>query len=483
MENYYDLLGLQPGCSKRQLKKAYHAAIRRLETGDLIGEERLEQAYRNINADRKHQKLEKKKHGFWKTSKESRARFTGPHGSEAAINVIKRFGFRELICALGVILISWAFYLLCSFVTPNLFPVSQYPLLAKTFSQRLVAAVTQLTLYVVLVIAYICHSLRRRTNGLRRLRLGFIFGCALLIVAFFVPQNQIGNTVSLLRDMKPLKQNTFAVTNNILLEDAFLQTKNSFGNLYTYKAGKSNKVFIPESLLEDPEGTVHQAVVTFLPHTHAAAKVNVRAMENHMFGSIGDCFFLDFPTNKNIKSIYLRRSDATLVIERTDSIGVVKAKLSELDLKDKNGQPVPFTITADKMAAAILPDDRLLVSFTVEDDDGHNTCVAAVIDQITGAIMGHWRLKGEFPFKLFSCAHKYYLFTQSLVKTSFVDRVYYMQIYDPAQNKIVHTAPESYSLGSAPHIGSFDSNCVWISKHSNGEDPIGKFTVPKDLMN
>lgn len=482
MGNYYDLLGLKPGCSKRQLKEAYRAAIAQLEVGDLIGEEQLVQAYRFINANRKHRKLEKKKRGFWKTSKEFRAHFTGPRGSEAAKNVVKRFGMKELLCALGVIAISSAVYLLCSFITPNLFPASQYPLLASTFSRKLVSAIAQVIVYVVFIIVYVCHSLRRRMNGLRRLRLGFLLGCALLAVGLFVPQNQIGNTVSLLQDIAPLKQGSFSVTKNILLEDAFLQTKNKFGNLYTCKARKSNKVFIPESLLEDANGTVHQAVVTFLPHTYAAAKVEVRAMENHMFGSIGDCFFLNIPDNTGVKSMYLRRSNATLVIERAGTDKIVKSQLHTINLKNSNGTPLLSTVTADKLTAEVLPQERLFLSFTAEDESGNNTCVAVVIDQKTGKILNSWRMKGEFAFKIFSCAGRYYVFTQSLVKDSFTDRSYYMQIFDPRQNAIVYTAPESYILTFPPHIGSFDSNGVWISKHSNGEELIGKYTVSKKLM-
>lgn len=482
MKNYYDLLGLKPGCTKKELKKAYRAALEQLETGDLIGEEELTQAYRFINAARKHQRPERKKYGFWKMSKEFRAHFTGPRGSEAARSVIRRFGIKELFTAVGIIVFSWLVYLLLSAVMPNLFSDSRYPLLALDFSKKLVSASAKLLVYGICIVIYVCRSLRRRTNGLRKLNLGFLAGCVLLVLGLFIPQNQLSNTASLLLDIGPLQQEQFSVTKNILLEDAFLQTNNLFGDLYTYKSGKSNRVYIPKSLLEDADGTVHQAVVTFLPHTHAAAKVQVRAMENHLYGSIGDCFFLDLPNESDAQEIYLRRSSATLVMEQGSAQAPVQTDLRTVKLKNEEGQPLVETVTSDKMAALALSQHRLFLCFTAEDSVGTHTCVAVIIDRESGKILKSWELQGQFVYRVFSCANRDYVFTQALVKDSFTERTYSMQIFDPAAADFVYTAPENYILGSAPHIASFAENGVWISKHTNGENPIGKFTVPESLM-
>ena len=488
MENSYNILGVKPGCSKRQLRDAYKKAIAKLEPDDMIGEERITQAYLSVQADRKHRRIKKKQYGIWKPSKEFHAPYTGPHGSISARNAMSRFRFLTLFQAVGIVLLSWAVYFFCLTVTPNLFPSSQYPQLAKTFSERLTAACAQLLCCVVFTILYVCHYFRRREDGLRRVSMGFLFGITCLIVGLLVPQNQFVNTTALVSDIQPLVSNQLSSTKNILLEDGFLQTKNSFGNTYTYKIEKSKKsVYIPSNLLTNPDGTVHQASVTFLPHTYAAARVEIRAMKNYIFSCIGDCFYIDVPGNaEDIESLYLKRSTASLVIEHKN-VGKTKgSKLTtdfcKLFLKDKLGQPLISEITADKVAASILPNKHLLLAFTAEDTKGGNTCIAAEINQKTGKVENTFQLKGNFIFRLFSCAGRYYFFSESPVKTSFTDRQYFLQVYDPAQQKIVYTSPQSFTLSLAPHVASFSHNGVWISKHSNGEEPIGKFPVPKIYM-
>lgn len=490
MKNCYDILGVKPECSKKKLKKAYMAAISHLEPDDLIGEEQIEQAYRTALANRQHRNVSQKQHGIWQPSKKFRAPYTGPHGSIAARNAIKRFGFKSFFCALGIILLSWGCYFLCILIIPNLFPSSQYSQLAKVFSKELVAALVQLILYIVLTILYVCHVLHRGKNGLRKLKMGSLCGFACLLIGLQVPQSQFVHTVSLINDIKPLSSNHLSSTKNILLEDAFLQTGNRFGDTYTYKVDKTGKtytVFIPSNLLTSPNGTVHQASVTFLPHTCAAAKVSVRAMKNQMFGCIGDCFYLNVPKDTGVNSIYLKRSSAALFIEHLKANNResqnIKCNLKSIQLKNPQGTPLVTEITADKVASSLLKDGDLLLCFTAEDDLGNHSCIASVIHQQTGTIINSFKLNGECAYRFFSCAGRYYFFTESAVKESLTAHRYYLQVYDPEQRRIVWTSPQSFTLSSAPHIASFQNNGVWISKHSNGEKPIGEFTVPKEYMN
>lgn len=487
MDKNYELLGLQPGCSKKQLKKAYLTAIQELEDDNLVGEQKLSEAYRMIKAELKHGNIKKKPRGFWKTSKKTRAYYTGPHGSAAARSALRRFGLRDLLCAISIVLLSWLLYFFCEAVTLNIFPSSQYPLLAKTFSGRLVAAVVRLIAYIAAYIFYFYYFLLRKVNGMRRLRHGFVFGFFILLICLFVPQNQLFNTGMLLSDVSAMKENHFSVVRNIILEDSPVQTNNTFGDLYTYKIKSSSEsVYIPKQLLEDPNGKVHQASVAFLPHSHAAAKVDVRATEHKLISCIGDCFYIDLKGNTDIKSLYLQRSSKTLVIEpKTESSeksNIIHVNLGTIPLKNASGKQTVNTISSDNIAAALLPNGKLLLAFSAEDSTGQYKCVAAVIQQKTGQIVSSWQLNGEFVYKLYSCSGRYYIFTQSLVENSFTERMYALQLYDPAANRIVYTADKQYTLPYSPHIANFAEDGVWISKHSNGASPIGKFSVPQMYM-
>ncbi|MCH3971997.1 MAG: J domain-containing protein [Oscillospiraceae bacterium] len=487
MEEYYELLGLAPGCSKKELKTAYMNAMAHLETGDLIGEQKLVRAYQEVLADIKQCSIQEKQRGFWKTSKKSRARYTGPRGSNAARNMLQRFGLRDLLTAVAIVVLSWVLYIVLEKITPNIFPGSQYPLLAKTFSGRLVAAVVRLVAYLAVYAFYFYYFLVRKINGMRHLRHGFVYGFFILLIGLSFPQNQFINTYSLLSDVSALKNNNLCVTQSTLFEDAPVQTNNAFGDLYTYRGKTNTTIYIPKQLFEDPNGQVHQAVVTFLPHTHAAGKVEVRSLEHRLINCIGDSFYIDLKGNTSVKSLYLQRSTKKLVIEKkaagSQKSPVLSVDLNNLSLKNAAGQPLMNTISSENMAAVLLPNHNLLISFTVEDVSGSYSCIAAEVQQSTGTILHSWQLKGESIYKFFSCSGRYYFFTQASVKESFTEKTYALQIYDPKSDDFVYTDKTQYNLSFSPHIASFDNDGIWISKYSNGKDLIGKFAVPKAYMN
>lgn len=473
MDEAYRLLGVEPGCGKKALRRAYEKKLRKLRARDMPAREALASAYAAILSEL--------------AGKDGVQLPPATAYETETPGRLQRFGLLTLLAAVGIVAGANVLYALARQYAPQLFPGSPYPQLARVYSGEFWGNCLQLGAYAAaILLAYVPVSLRRRSNGLRRLSPGFFLGAVLLALGFFFPHNCVAGTVSTVMDYSAMREGRLQVSASVPLVQAG-DLAGPYG--LPYRAGKSGTLYFPEQLVKGQNAAVHQATVTYLPHTRAVAKVQARAVQQFLCGQEDTAPAVRLRAGELLQTAALQRDSATLRSSWQYVSGGAAPKQLQTDLRaapltDRKGKPLVAHLPKQPAALLQLTDHNLLACFAAQSESGEKSCVAALVDYRDGRLLRAWRLKGEAPYQVYRCGSLLFLFTQGELRAPVPKSECFLQLFSVEENRIVFTADGTLAgePGKLPHVYSFDPDGVLMAQKENGDGPLGKFVVPKTWM-